>query len=81
MCALCKEQAYSHVVCSGFVCVCVCHVRCARGYKGDMSVCVRCYVCVCVMYGYYTGVLYVCPVRCEKIVCVSCQAYVCVCVL
>lgn len=31
--------------------------------------------------GYYTGVLYVCPVRCEEVVCVSYQVYVCVSVI
>lgn len=78
----CVRSMPTHMcVCSGFVCVCVCHVRCVRGYKRNMSVCVMCYVCVYVMYGYYMGVLYVCPVRCEKVVCVSRQVYVCVCVL
>ena len=38
------------------------------------------YMCYVKYEGYYTGVLYVCPVRCEEVVCVSFQVCVCVCV-
>lgn len=44
-----------------------------RGYMGG-------YECMCyVKYErYYTGVLYVCPVRCEEVIGVSYHVYVCV---